>query len=327
MLFVPFPVCSFLEGNDDSTDCSSRRVAGGCNSPDRGWGRNSIRAYSGRFRPDEGKAQGAPATNAGVGENTVRRIDVAYDKDEKQRLDVYAPKDAKHAPVVVFVHGGEWTRGDKSAVSYKPKFLNEKGVVFVSVNYRLTPTVKHPAHVRDVAAALRWVHDHAGDIGGDANKIVLMGHSAGCHLVTLAALDPRYMSAVKLKTADIAGVVAWSGGAYDLAAMVKAGGAYADYIKKTFGDSEDAWRDASPVAHVKSAAEGPAFLFISVESGNASHKAAERLARLIREGKGRAESRLLEGRDHFTANHLLGAADDATGQILLDFVGKVTRKK
>ncbi|HTU23114.1 MAG TPA: alpha/beta hydrolase [Gemmataceae bacterium] len=254
--------------------------------------------------------------------NTVVRRDVSYGKDEKQRLDVYAPKDAKHAPVVIFVHGGEWTRGDKANVSYKPKFLNENGIVFVSINYRLTPPAKHPAHVQDVASSVRWVHDHAAKIGGDANKIVLMGHSAGCHLVTLVALDPRYLSTVGLKPADIAGVAAWSGGAYDLVTKVKAGGKYAEYIKKTFGDSEKAWRDASPVAHVESAAEGPAFLFISVERGNASHKAAEELAEQIRKAKGKAETRLLEGRDHFTANHLLGAPDDSTGKILLDFVRK-----
>ena len=257
--------------------------------------------------------------------NTVVRRDVAYGEDEKQRLDIYAPRDAKQAPVVIFVHGGEWTRGDKANVSYKPKFLNENGIVFVSVNYRLTPPAKHPAHVSDVAAAVRWVHDHAAKLGGDPKKIVLMGHSAGCHLVTLVALDPRYLSAVDLKPSDLAGVAAWSGGAYDLVAKVKAGGNYAGYIKKTFGDSEEAWRDASPVAHVKNAVEGPAFLFISVERGNASHKASEGLAEQIRKAKGKAETRLLEGRDHFTANHLLGAPEDSTGKLLLDFVAKVIR--
>src|SRR5262249_25007486 len=147
---------------------------------------------------------------------------------------------------------------------------------------------------------------------------------AGCHLVTLVALDRRYLAAVKLRPTNLAGVVAWSGGAYDLAEKVNAGGAYAGYIKKTFGDAEDAWRDASPVAHVKGVRVEPAFLFVSIERGNDSHKAAERLARLIRDAGGKAESQLLEGRDHFHANHLLGAPDDTTGKVLLDFVRKAT---
>src|SRR6185437_12854073 len=270
--------------------------------------------------PMKKAAKERPPQTPVLAKNTVARTDVAYGKDEKQRLDVYAPKDVKQAPVVIFVHGGEWTRGDKSNVSYKPKFLNENGIVLVSINYRLTPPATHPAQPNDVAAAVRWVHDHAADFGGDAKKIVLMGHSAGCHLVTLVALDPRYLAAAKLRPAALAGVVAWSGGAYDLVEKVHAGGAYAGYIKKTFGASEDAWRDASPVTHAKDGQTKPPFLFVSIERGNASHKAAERLAKLIRDAKGKAQGTLLEGRDHFHANHLLGAPDDATGKVLIDFI-------
>ncbi len=266
-----------------------------------------------------------PSQEAVLGKSTAVHADAAYGKDEKQRLDIYSPKGVRGAPVVVFVHGGEWTRGDKANVSCKPKFLNENGIVFVSINYRLTPAVTHPAHVSDVAAALRWLTDHVAEFGGDAKKIVLMGHSAGCHLVTLTALDGRYLAAVKLRPADLRGVIAWSGGAYDLVEKVKAGGNYATHIKNTFGESEDAQRDASPVAHVKDLKSGPAFLFISVERGNVSHKAAERLAGLIQDAKGKAASKLLEGRDHFSASHLLGAPNDTTGAILLDFVREVTK--
>jgi acetyl esterase/lipase len=275
--------------------------------------------------PAKDKPKERPSQDAVVAKNTVLKADVPYGPDEKQRLDVYSPQGVKGAPVVVFVHGGEWTRGDKAAVSSKPRFLNENGVVFVSINYRLTPPAAHPAHVGDVAAAVRWVRDHAAEIGADPGKVVLMGHSAGCHLVTLVALDPRYLAAVKLTPADVRGVAAWSGGAYDLVQKVKDGGAYADYIRKAFGDSEESWRDASPVAHVKDLKAGPAFLFVSVDSGSASHKAAEKLAELIRQAKGKVQTRLLEGRDHFTANHLIGAPDDTTGKVLLDFVREVTK--
>jgi acetyl esterase/lipase len=271
------------------------------------------------------KKQDEPSQAAVLAENTVLRADVPYGADEKQRLDIYSPRGAVRAPVVVFIHGGEWSRHDKAEVSYKPKFLNENGIVLVSVNYRLSPAVTHPAHVSDVAAAVRWVRDHAAEFGASANKIVVMGHSAGCHLATLLALDPRYLAAVRLRPADLCGVVAWSGGAYDLVEKVKAGGMYASYIRKSFGDSQAAWRDASPVAHVGDARPLPPFLFISVQRGNPSHQASERLAALIRDAKGSADSRLIEGRTHFTANHLLGAPGDATGAVLREFVRKVTR--
>ena len=248
-----------------------------------------------------------PAQDAVLGTDTVLTANVSFGSDELQKLDVYAPRGLKHAPVVIFVHGGEWTRGDKANVSFKPKFFNDHGVVFVSTNYRLSPAATHPAHANDVATAIRWVRDNAGRIGGDPRKILLMGHSAGCHLVTLVALDPRYLARVDLRPADLAGVVAWSGGSYDLPQKVADGGAYADYIKKAFGDSPDTWRDASPVTHAASAKAGPPFLFASIEPGNASHQAAERLAGLIRDAGGRASAKILEDRDHFGANHLLGA--------------------
>ncbi len=276
-------------------------------------------ANQGAARPER------PPQDAVLSDDTVPVADVPYGDDPAQRVDVYSFRGASHAPVVLFVHGGEWTRHDKSEVSYKPKFFNEHGVVFVSVNYRLTPHVVHPAHVQDVASAIRWVHDHIGDYGGDPRKIVLMGHSAGCHLVTLVALDPQYLAKVRLKPADLRGVVAWSGGSYDLVQKVEERGRYADYIRKAFGESESTWREASPVNHVREVKEGPAFLFVSIEPGNASHQAAERMVGLIRDAGGNATSRMLEGRDHFGANHYFGAPDDTTGAIFLEFVNDVTK--
>ena len=63
---------------------------------------------------------------------TAVRADVPYGKDKLQRLDVYAPRDVKDAPIVVFFHRGEWSKGDKSEAAYKPKFLNDNGVIFVT---------------------------------------------------------------------------------------------------------------------------------------------------------------------------------------------------
>lgn len=277
-------------------------------------------------QPD--KKEDRPSQAAVLAKNTVAKLNQAYGKDEKQALDIYAPGDAKNAPVVIFVHGGEWTKGDKADVSFKPKFFNENGIVFVSTNYRLSPAHSHPAHVNDVAAAVGWVRDHAGEIGGDADKIVLMGHSAGCHLVTLVALDPRPLATVKLTPKNLRGVIAWSGGMYDLMERAKGDGQYPKYIRQTFGDSEAAWRDGSPIAHVGKAPMPP-FLFAYVErkaDGNDKKiEPNEHMARLIRKEKGQAEVRLLENRTHFMANHLVGAPEDKTGQILLDFVRKVAK--
>ena len=143
--------------------------------------------------------------------------------------------------------------------------------------------------------------------------------------MTLLALDPRYLATVGLHPSDLRGVVAWSGGAYDLVEKVRAGGLYATCIKQAFGPTEAAWRDASPMTHVGDAQPLPPFLFVSVEKGNASNLAAERLAGLIKAARGRADTRILQDRTHMTANHLIGAPQDTTGAILLEFVHEVTK--
>jgi len=265
-----------------------------------------------------------PSQAAVLAKDSVVKRDVAYGQHEKQKLDIYAPKDAKGAGVVIFIHGGEWTKGDKENVSFKPKMLNEAGFVFVSTNYRLSPEVKHPAHVSDVAAAIRWVRDNIRTHGGDPEKIVLMGHSAGCHLATLVSLDPKYLTDVKMKPTDLRGVVAWSGGMYDLADRVKGEGMYPKYIKETFGEDEAAQKAASPMEQIGKA-PAPPFLFISIEKGNASHKASEAMIAKIGAAKGKAEGQLLEGRTHFEANHLVGAPDDKTGDVLLQFLSRVAK--
>src|SRR5262249_21258684 len=135
-------------------------------------------------------------------------------------LDVFAPKGAPGpAPVVLFVHGGTWMYGDKNFFGiYRGlgKFPARHGVVAVMINYRLSPYVRHPEHVKDVARAFASVVRNIASYGGDPRRIILGGHSAGGHLVSLLVTDKTYLNdpALDLKPAERAGlrgVVAVSG--------------------------------------------------------------------------------------------------------------------
>jgi acetyl esterase/lipase len=262
-----------------------------------------------------------PDMMAVVSPVSVVRKDVPYvDRAaEKQTLDLYAPRDAKNAPIIVYVHGGEWAKGDKADVSSKPKFFNENGVVFASVNYRLSGTDKHPAQVNDVAAAVKWLKDHAAEFGGDPSRVVLMGHSAGCHIVSMVGLDPRPLATVGLKPTDLAGVVAWSGGAYNLVDKHAEGGMYAPYIEQNFGTEPGKMKDASPMTYVVNGASAPPFIYASAENGNPkSRVTSDKMVELINQNGGHARSVLLPGKTHQTATHDVGQPGDTTGQILLD---------
>src|SRR5207253_10549737 len=110
-------------------------------------------------------------------------------KNERQTLDVYTSVEGKGKPVVVWIHGGGWRRGDKADVHHKPQAFVDKGFVLVSINYRFVPTVTVKQIAGDVAKAIRWAHDHAKDYNGDPNTMIVMGHSAGAQLAALVCTD------------------------------------------------------------------------------------------------------------------------------------------
>lgn len=269
--------------------------------------------------------RGAPIV--AVGSRITWNVPYVPGATEQQTLDVYSPPNAKSAPVVVYVHRGEWARGDKSEVCFKPKLLNEHGIVFVSVNYRLSDVAPHPAQVDDVAAAVRWLNDHVEEYGGSPRRMVLMGHSAGCHIASMVGLDPRPLAKVGLSPDVLRGVVMWSGGAYDLAAKVAEGGMYKPYVEKNFGTDVAGLDDASPIHHVDEVLRGQRFLFVSAGEGKPGSRAlSERMAREITAAGGRGEAVTLAGKTHFTADYDCGNPEDAsdTGSILLKFVAETT---
>ncbi len=132
-----------------------------------------------RFRQRLGQAMQARRGTqpAGVEKSADIRYSQTEDgKTELLTLDVYRPANAADLPVMVYVHGGAWSFGDKQAVGQKMPFFCKQGYVFVSVNYRMLPETEVPDQAQDVAAAVAWMHDHAKEFGGNADRMFLMGH-------------------------------------------------------------------------------------------------------------------------------------------------------
>ncbi len=127
------------------------------------------------------------------------RKDVEYGQagGERLLLDASVPAGAGPFPVAILVHGGGWSGGDKAGSNHpgdgadiSPWFapLTAAGFTWFSINYRLAPQNRWPACLEDVQTAIRWVKVHAAEFKGDPRRIVLVGHSAGGHLVCLAAV-------------------------------------------------------------------------------------------------------------------------------------------
>lgn len=105
------------------------------------------------------------------------------------KLDWYPAKNAPaNAPVVVYVHGGAWALGNRGQVFGKPEHFTSNGYHFASVTYTLFPAANAQTQALQIGAALNWIHANASKLGADPDRIGLMGHSAGCHLSSLATL-------------------------------------------------------------------------------------------------------------------------------------------
>ncbi len=150
-----------------------------------------------------------------------RGVAYADTKHERQTLDVYATTGGKSLPVVVWIHGGGWQQGNKSEVEKKPQAFVDRGFVFVSINYRLLPEATIKQMAGDVAKAIRWVHDHANEYGGDPDTILVMGHSAGAQLAALVCTDDRYLRAEGLPLSTIKACVPVDGDTYDVPMQIR----------------------------------------------------------------------------------------------------------
>lgn len=175
-----------------------------------------------------------------------RLSDIAYGTEARQRFDVYLPAHARRAPIIVTVHGGAWMIGNKSlpqVVENKVAHWVTRGAILVSINYRLVPQV-HPAEqADDVAHALAKVQALAPAWGGDPDRVVLMGHSAGAHLVALVGASP--LRAQRAGARPWLGTVALDSAALNLTGLMHQ--PHARFYDRAFGTDPAQWPDVSPI--------------------------------------------------------------------------------
>lgn len=182
----------------------------------------------------------------------IRDLSYINDDKDKHKLDLYLPKYVDNFPVVVFVHGGYWTDGDRNYYQGLTGLygnigttLAKNGIGVAVISYRLHPEVSIDDEISDVVSATDWIYKNIKKFGGDNKNIFLMGHSAGGHLVSLAGLDG------KLKN-PISGIITMSA-IYSLNDMVKDNDEKFNQEKvyPIFGEDPKNWQKYSPVNYYK----------------------------------------------------------------------------
>lgn len=242
-------------------------------------------------------------------------------------LDIYRPSAQAEGsgarPILVFVHGGAWAFGDKRSVNTLPQWCEREGWILVSLNYRLSPKVIHPEHARDVAAGLAWVFEHAEEFGGDPERVVLMGHSAGAHLAGIVATDPDLLGEVDHAPTELAGVVLLDGGSYDIAAQLGSkwlGATRRRMLEGAFGTDKQVWVEASPMIQAKSAKALPPVLAVYAGNRARSRIESKKLVEIWKSRSPRAQTHHAPNKNHAGINRLLGTEGDPDTEAVEKFL-------
>jgi acetyl esterase/lipase len=137
-------------------------------------------------------------------------LNVAYGAHPRQILDIYYPERTDSAPVFAFIHGGGFRNGEAGLEGYVGGPLLASGAIYVSVGYRLIPDARYPESCDDIEHALRWLHDHIAERGGDPSRIYFSGTSAGATLAAAVALRD-WVAEPALPADLVKGLVLFSG--------------------------------------------------------------------------------------------------------------------
>lgn len=253
------------------------------------------------------------------------------------QLDLYQPGDVTAGaarPVVVYVHGGGWYNGDKSnQISRKVNLFTGAGYVFASINYRLSPNpidlsypasrVRFPTHPSDVAEAIGWLDRNVASYGGDPRRILLIGHSAGAHLVSLITTDPSYVARWGVDPAHLLGTVSLDTDNYDVTDGALNGSNQAKtLIYNGIGTPEEnavdgSWAAASPINYADPA--DPDFLLVTQAANRGRIASSNAMAAAL--GQDPATSVFKAPYDHAGINEAVGSPTDQSGetQAIMDF--------
>ncbi len=239
----------------------------------------------------------------------MRRVgDVAYGEDPQQRFDVYLPPVAKDAPVIFMVHGGAWRTGDKTAkavVQNKVARWVPRGFIFISTNYRLLPKADPLLQAQDVARALAVAQFRAASWGGDSSKFVLIGHSAGAHLVALLAAAPAQATGTGVK--PWLGAILLDSAALDVERIMNE--RHARFYDVAFGSEPSYWRRVSPY-HALSPSATPLLAVCSTLRQRSCSQA--RAFTAAAQARGARASVLEQDLSHRAVNETLGAPNAYT---------------
>jgi acetyl esterase/lipase len=249
-----------------------------------------------------------------------RHDELSYGTAPHHRLDVYRPRHARGAPLVVFFYGGSWQNGSRDLYPFLGSSLAAQGFVTLVPDYAVFPPAKFPEFIEDGARAVAFAHAQAREFGADPARLVLMGHSAGAHIAAMLTFDPQWLAGVGLEAGrDVAGFVGLAG-PYDFLPID------GRILQRIFGGANRP--ETQPINFV-TGREAPSLLLTPKRDALVDPGNSERLAAKIRDLGGSVEERAYARVNHYS---LIGSFAPGLRMLapalrdVTDFIWRVTRK-
>lgn len=255
-----------------------------------------------------GASHDAVPDTAGLPAGTRLLRNVSYGPNAANKMDIYLPPHPTNAAVLLMVHGGAWTTGDKATarmVTNKAAHWVPKGIILISTNYRLLPAADPLEQANDIGKALAFAQAQAKSWGGDASRFVLMGHSAGAHLVTLLAADPTI--AFRQGAKPWLGTISLDNATLDVVQTMRA--KHYRLYDAAFGREPNYWEKASPI-HRLNGTPQPLLLVCSTRRSDPCPQARQFAAKI--ESLGGKATVIPLDLSHREINEELGLARDYT---------------
>lgn len=228
-----------------------------------------------------------------------KNVNYTANTDEAYTLNIYHQKNnVEKKDVIVFIHGGSWSSGKKETYWWLGRNLAKNNIVTAIINYPLAPNATYKEMAQASAQALKWVKDSIDQYGGNAERIFLMGHSAGGHLAELINADAQYFKNLQIAN-PIKGVILNDPFGLDMEEYLSKAekDSYYDDFTRTFSVDKKTWQIGSPLFYVKEIAN-PHLIFYGSKTYPAIQIQSERIYQILKEKKVPVTLNVIEGKKH-----------------------------
>ena len=240
-------------------------------------------------------------------------LNVPYGDDKREVLDIFPAEDTEKAPVIIFMHGGAWTRGSKEGYSFPAAEFVPRGVTWVATEFTNVPQGSLSNQVRQNRDAVAWVYNNADAYDWDRDKIYIAGHSSGGHMCAMS-LVTDWKQLYGLPSDLIKGAIAISG-MYDLEAV------YLSYRNTYLNLSQDDWRENSPIFHIPPVCDTPLLIGCAEHDTEEFHRQPEAFIKAWQSAGHSGELIELMGRHHFTGSMCFGEAEHSLFKKICEMIG------